>query len=94
MSVDSIKVPVSASPSMIDSSAMVSQSAMWIRLIGTMQSFCSLFIIVGLIVGIIYMIKSQKTKGKKILIGAIIIGVPVILHFILNIVKFTMLLNM
>lgn len=59
-----------------------------------MQGLCSLLIIVGLIVGIIYMIKSKKTKGKRILIGAIIIVVPFILNWILNIVKFNMLLNM
>lgn len=76
-----------------DVSAVVSQSDMGIRIIGLMQGICSLLIIVGLIVGIIYMIKSKKTKGRKILIGAIIIIVPFILIGILNIIKFNILLN-
>ena len=63
-------------------------------MIGLLQGFSSLLIIIGLIVGIIYMIKSKKTKGKRILIGSIIIVVPFILSWILNIVKMNMLLNM
>lgn len=97
MPVDSIKAPTSvmqSTQSMADTSAMVSESMMGVRIIGLMQGLCSLLIIVGLIVGIIYMIKSKKTKGKRILIGAIIIVVPFILNWILNIVKFNMLLNM
>lgn len=97
MPVDSIKAPTSvmqSTPSMTDTSAIVSESMMGVRIIGLMQGLCTLLIIVGLIVGIIYMIKSKKTKGKRILIGAIIIVVPFILNWILNIVKFNMLLNM
>ena len=80
--------------SMANTSTMVSESMMGVRIIGLMQGFCSLLIIVGLIAGIIYMIKSKKTKGKRILIGTIIIVVPFILNWILNIVKLNMLLNM
>ena len=58
-----------------------------------MQGFCSLLIIVGLIVGIIYIIKSKKNIGKRMLIGSIIIVVPFILNFILSIVKFIMALK-
>lgn len=97
MPVDSIKAPTSvmqSTPSLTDTSAIVSESMMGVRIIGLMQGLCTLLIIVGLIVGIIYMIKSKKTKGKRILIGAIIIVVPFILNWILNIVKFNMLLNM
>ena len=97
MPVDSIKAPTSvmqSTPSMTDTRAIVSESMMGVRIIGLMQGLCTLLIIVGLIVGIIYMIKSKKTKGKRILIGAIIIVVPFILNWILNIVKFNMLLNM
>ena len=39
------------------------------------------------------MIKSKKTKGKRILIGTIIIVVPFILNWILAIVKIKVLLN-
>lgn len=97
MPVDSIKAPASvmqSTQSTTDTSAMVSGSMMGVRIIGLMQGFCSLLIIVGLIIGIIYMIKSKKTKGKRILIGAIIIVVPFIINWILNIVKFNMLMNM
>lgn len=97
MPVDSIKAPTSvmqSTPSLTDTSAIVSESMMGVRIIGLMQGLCTLLIIVGLIVGIIYMIKSKKTKGKRILIGAIIIVVPFILNWVLNIVKFNMLLNM
>ena len=94
MPVDSVKIPTSVlqgSQTMTDTSEIISKSMMGARLI---QGFCSLLIIVGLIVGIIYMIKSKKTKGKRILIGTIIIVVPFILNWILNIVKLNMLLNM
>lgn len=97
MSVDSIKAPTSvmqSTQSITDTSAIVSESMMGVRIIGLMQSFCSLLIVVGLIVGIIYMIKSKKTKGKRILIGAIIIVVPFIVSWILNIVKLNMMLSM
>ena len=97
MPVDSIKAPTSvmqSTPSMADASVIVGENMMSVKIIGLMQGLCSLLIIVGLIVGIIYMIKSKKTKGKKFLIGAIIIVVPFILNWILNIVKFNMLLNM
>ncbi len=96
MSIDSIKVstPVIHSTQTInDTSAIVSKSDMGVRVIGLFQSICSLLIIIGLIVGILYMIKSKKTKGKKILIGVIIILVPFILYFILNIIRFNMILN-
>ena len=72
----------------------ISQNVMNVRIIGLMQGICSLLIIVGLIVGIVYMIKSKKTIWKKILIGAIIILIPIILNCILGVVKFNMLLNM
>ena len=97
MSVDSIQPPssvIQGSQSVTDTSSVVSQSMMGIRVVGLLQGFCSLLIIIGLIVGIIYMIKSKKTKGKRILIGAIIIVVPFILNWILVIIKFKMLLNM
>lgn len=72
----------------------ISKNVQNVRIIGLMQGICSLLIIVGIIVGIVYMIKSKKTTWKKILIGAIIILVPIILNYILNIVKLKMLLNM
>lgn len=96
MSVNSIKASMSVMQStqtMTDTSEIVSKNMMDVRIIGLIQGFCSLLIIVGLIVGIIYMIKSKKTRWKKNLIGTIIIVVPVILNLILYIVKFNMLLN-
>lgn len=96
MSLDSIKVltpEMQSTQTINDTSAIVSKSDMGVRVIGLLKGVCSLLIIIGLIVGILYMIKSKKTKGKKILIGVIIILVPFILYFILNIIQFNMLLN-
>lgn len=72
----------------------ISKNVQNVRIIGLMQGICSLLIIVGIIVGIVYMIKSKKTTWKRILIGAIIILVPIILNYILNIIKLNMLLSM
>ena len=97
MSIDSIKAPASVMQGAqitSDATLIVNQSAMGVRIIGLLQGFSSLLIIICLIVGIIYMIKSKKTKGKRILIGSIIIVVPFIISWILNIVKMNMLLNM
>lgn len=89
MSIDSIKAPIST----IQGSQSVVQVDMGIRVIGLMQGICSLLIILALIVGIIYIIKSKKTIWKKILIGAVIILVPFIINWILSMIKFNMLLN-
>lgn len=97
MPLDSIKAStavIQSTQSAANTSSIVNESMMGVRIIGLVQAFCSLLIIVGLIVGIIYMIKSKKTKGKRILIGAVIIVVPFILNWILGIVKINMLLNM
>ena len=97
MSLDSIEAPTSVmqnSQTLNDTSAIVSKSMMGVRIIGLLQGICSLLIIIGLIVGILYMIKSKKTKSKRIFIGIVIIVVPFILYFILNIIKFNMVLNM
>ena len=89
MSVDSIKPPSS-----VMQNSIVEKSVMEFRVIGVLQGICLLFIIIGLIVGILYMIKSKKTRGKKVLIGIVIIVVPFIIYFILNIIQFNMALNM
>ena len=94
MSINSITPEMINPQSITNTSTIVNESRMGVTIIGLMQGFCSLLIIVGLIVGIIYMIKSKKTKGKRILIGAIIIVVPFILNWILSIIKVNMLLNM
>jgi len=83
MPVDSIKAPTNAMDSVSVSS-----------IIGVIQGVCSLFIVIGFIVGIIYMIKSKKTKEKRLLIGTIIITAPLILYWILCIVRFYMSINM
>ena len=97
MSVDSITEPTAvmqSTQSIANTNSIVSENMMGVRIIGLMQSLCYLLIIAGLIVGIIYMIKSKKTKWKRIFIGVIIIVVPFILYWILNIVQFNMSLNM
>lgn len=97
MPINSMKASTSvmqSTQSVANTSTMVSESIISVRIIGLLQVLCYLFIIVGLIIGIIYMIKSKKTKGKRFFIGAIIIVVPFILNWILNIVKFNMLLNL
>ena len=94
MSIDSIKAPagvMQSTQSLTELTPIVSQGAMGIKIIGLIGT---LLIIIGIIAGIIYMIKSKKTKGKRIFIGAIIIIVPLIINWILNIVKVNMLLNM
>ena len=94
MPINPIEAPTSvmqSTQSITDANAIASQSTI---IIGLMQGLCSLLMIVGLIVGIIYMIKSKKTKGKRILIGVMIIVVPFILNWILSIVKVNMLLSM
>lgn len=63
------------------------------QVISLFQSLSAILIIIGLIVGIIYMIKSKKDTGKKILIGCLIIAVPIIVYIILTIVKTNMLLS-
>ncbi len=96
MSLDSIKPPTStiqSTQAIGQAGTVVSQADMGIRIIGLMQGICSLLIIIGLIVGIIYIIKSKKTLWKKILIGAVIILFPIIINWILNFVKFNMLLG-
>lgn len=103
MSIDDIKPPSSyiQSPTTTiqntqtveDASTMISQANMGIRVISLMQGVCSLLIIIGLIVGVIYMIKSKKNAWKKILIGVVIILVPFIINLILSMIKFNMLLN-
>lgn len=80
--------------SIANASTMANESVMKLRVIGLMQSFCFLLIIIGLIVGTIYIMKSKKTKVKRILIGSIIILIPFIINWILNLVKLNMLLNM
>ena len=97
MSIDAMKLQATTIQSRQlagDSSTIVSQADIVIRVIGLMKGICSLLIIVGLIVGIIYMIKSKKATWKKFLIGGAIILVPFIINLILSMVKFNMALNM
>lgn len=92
-----MKAPASVmqnTQSITDTSSLVSKNMMGVRIIGLMQGLCYLLIVIGLIVGIIYMIKSKKTIWKRILIGTIIIVIPFILTWVLNIVKLNILLNM
>ena len=63
-------------------------------IIGILSVLSSFLIIAGFVIGIIYIIKSKKSKGKRILIGIVIIVVPFIINFILNIVKYRMILSM
>ena len=85
---------IQSTESIANASTIANETVMKLRVIGLMQSFCSLLILIGLIVGIMYIMKSKKTKVKRIFIGSIIILVPFIFNWILNIVKFNMLLNM
>ena len=71
----------------------VNRSLLGIRIIGLLQGVCSILCIIGLIVGIIYIVKSKKTFKKKLIIGLVIIIVPFILTGILYLIKFNMLVN-
>ena len=96
MSVDSIKAPTSviqSTQTIGQAGTTISQADLGIRFIGLMQGICSLLIIIGIIAGIIYIIKSRKILWKKILIGAVIILLPIIINWILSLVKFNMLLG-
>jgi len=64
-----------------------------VKTTAVMQGISSVLIIAGLIAGIVYMIKSQKPNKQKILIGVVIIVVPFIIRWILNMISFKMLLN-
>jgi len=74
--------------SLIDTS---SDMLMIIKILGLIRIFGFLLILVGLAVGILYIIKSKKTTGKKILIGSIIIIVPFILNLIFTIISLSMI---
>ena len=77
-------------PSTVDANEVVSKA---VKTTAVMQGISSVLIIAGLIAGIVYMIKSQKPNKQKILIGVVIIVVPFIIRWILNIISFKMLLN-
>lgn len=65
-----------------------------IRILGLMNGLSSLIIILGLIICIIYLIKSKKDNKTKAIIGFIIIIVPFIIKVVINRIQFNMLLNM
>ena len=101
MSVDLIKasIPVMQSPQTLNdispgvSPVLTPVVNPGVQIIRLLQLICPLFIIIGLIAGILYMIKSKKTEGKKNLIGVIIIVTPFILYFILTIISLYMTVN-
>jgi len=63
------------------------------RIIGLLQGVNSLLIIICLIVGSLYMIKSKKSKASRIIIGAVIILIPFVIMIVLNIAKLKSLEN-
>ena len=69
MSINNIQAPTTTMQSAINTGKTASTSMMSVRILGIMQVIFSILIIVGLIIGIIYIIKSKKTIAKKIIIG-------------------------
>lgn len=88
MSINDIKLP-----DMETAGAVISQGEMNLRLISIIHVTSYLLIIIGLIVGIIYMIKSRKRTINKVIIGVAIILVPVIINVVLGIVKTNIVIN-
>ncbi len=72
---------------------IISQGDMSLRIISFIHTASYLLMIIGLIVSIIYMIKSRKKIINKIIIGVVIILVPIIINIVLGLVKANMLLN-
>ena len=47
----------------------------------------NLLCVVGLVLGIIYIIKSKRSKAKRIMLGSIIVLIPFIIRWILEMVR-------
>lgn len=92
MSINDIQSSTTTMQSAINTGE-ISKSMMSVRILGILQVVSSLLIIVGLVVGILYIIKTKKTIAKKIIIGLIIIIIPIILNLIVTIIKFNIVLN-
>lgn len=73
--------------------AIISQGEIILRIISIMHIASYLLIIIGLIVSIVYMIKSKKRTINKFLISIVIILVLVIINIVLGLLKTNMLLN-
>lgn len=82
-------------PGIIDvqNNIIAGPNQMNLKIISLVLTVSYLFIIIGIIVAIIYMIKSKKDIIKKLILGAIIILVPVITTITLGLVKTNMVMN-
>lgn len=69
-----------------DVSTVTNQNDTGIRIIGLNRGFSFLIIVVGLIVGIRYMIKNKKTKAKRIIVGTVIIIASFIFAWIIPVI--------
>lgn len=72
---------------------IISQNQMIVKIISMVQIVSYLLIIVGIIVGIIYMVISKKKTINKIIIGIVIMLVPVILTIALSLIKLILILS-
>lgn len=88
MSIDDVKMTNTESIG-----ATINQADMNIRIISALHVASYILIIIGLIVGIIYMIKSRKRTTHKIILGIAIILVPIIINVVLGIVKSNIILS-
>lgn len=104
MSVENFAIPINVSPDPEDSMPVKISNQILINptagsdsvkvehpgknIVGILQVISMLLISVGLIAGIIYMIKSKKTVWKKIVIGIAIIVIPIIIAFVLSTIKY------
>ncbi len=84
----------SIAPTLGQTTVVVDSSIMAQRVLGMIQGFCSLLCLLGIIIGIIFMVKSKKTKGKRILFGLLIMAIPFIIYWIVNIIRFRMYVGM
>ncbi len=76
------------SPDIMDTS--VSQVEMMIRILRLVQVISFVLIVIGGIIGVLYLLKS-KSKHKTV-IGVTIIMIPIVIHIILRIVEIFFLL--
>lgn len=88
MSINDIKPPTT-----VATETAISQGDMSLKIISYLHVLSYLLIIIGLIVGIIYIVKSRKKTVQKIIIGIVIILIPIILNVVLGLSKTNININ-
>lgn len=88
MPINDIKPPITGTTGSTQAAQnVINQGDMSLRILGYLHVLSYLLIIIGFIVGIIYIIKSRKKTIHKIIIGIAIIIVPIIINIVLLLSK-------